>query len=179
MLKILDYLEEEVRSIREEAIKLEKKYRRTEKSLKKEANLRLCETLRSFLVREIETATERINDEIAAKEEDFKSFPNFYEGKEIWVFACRRSINERSYFSFYVTEMRKQYARQFVTRMERKYQFRFARADEFGRRVETLKSSIMKGSVDRILKMKGEEALWEVVGCNGELLPHQPKRAAD
>ena len=183
MLKILDDLKWEVHSTLERAIKLEKKYRRTGKRLKKEAYLRLCETLRNSLAQDIGAITKGINDKVAAKEGEFRSFPYLYEDKEIWIYVRRHLINERLYFSFYVSEMGKEHARDLAVRLENEGKFRCARVDEYRKRVVTLKSAIIKGSFDEmysnLLKMKGEEVLWEIMGYSGELLPHLPKRTTD
>ena len=131
-----------------------------------ESNLRISETLRRRLVQDIEAITEEVDKKIAAMREQFRFFPNIYRRKEIWVYVFRRSFNER--LGFGVTEMPKQYARKLAARMEERGQFRLARADEFRRHVKKLKFSIKNGSIDQILRMKAQEALWEILGYNGK-----------
>lgn len=140
--------------------------------------------LRSSLVKEIDSIGEAVLKKVAEKQRELSMFQalSLYEGKEVWIQAISLEENGKKYFSFDAVSMERETAHQIAIEMEREgkkvsasgrgfSETRYTPVEEFKKRTETLKTLILSGKLDNILRMKAGEVVWEIMGYGGKLLP--------
>ena len=126
------------------------------------------ESLRARLVQEIDEIAKSVLKKTSEKKRELKLFPTHYYGNEVWIQAIVFKTGEEPRFHFDAVEIKN--ADKFAKEMEKKGDVRYTLVEEFEARIETLKSSIIDGKLDKVLRMKAGEVVWEITGYGGKLL---------
>jgi len=123
--------------------------------------------LRSKLIQEINSITNKILKEASTKEIEFKTYTILYADKVVGVQAIRTENRGLISFDISVIEMKKDSFDHVARKMRQEYpMMRIMSLEEFELKSNNLRSAISNGRMDHILHASGGQALWEVITAN-------------
>jgi len=123
--------------------------------------------LRSKLIQEINSITNKILKEASAKEIEFKTYPTLYADKVVGVQAIR--IENRGLISFDISviEMKKDSFDHVAKEMRQEHpMMKTMSLKEFELKSNNLRSAISNGRMNNVLQMTPEEMLWKAMGAS-------------
>jgi len=123
--------------------------------------------LRSKLIQEINTITNRIFEQASAKETEFREYPTLYEDKVVGVQAIRNENHGLIYFDFSPVEMKRESFDYVAVKMEKKHpSMKIISLENFSSKIDKLRNLIFTSEDEQFLRSTGDEALWRIIKNN-------------
>jgi hypothetical protein len=123
------------------------------------------------MVEEVEQIVRETMAKAAQKEDELRRWPSLYRGQETWVSGFVFEAPGGILIGFGADKFKSDSAWAVAAGMEEKHDIRYLPVEEFKQRTEKLKSLLLNGDLDDILRMDAKRVVYEIMSSKGKLWP--------
>jgi len=141
--------------------------------------LRVNEALRKKMIDEVEQIVRETTAKAKKIQDEVERYPVLHRGEEPWIYAFSVEVSGKTMIAFSAAPMKKESAPFVVARMEARHdELIQLPVVEFGRMTESLKSLLLDGELDDVLRLDAKRVVYEIMSPRGKLWRRVIERSA-